>query len=602
MSQYAQDAQVWPLNELNEIVLYEGKGSKNVTGFVPSTQIPLDPITGAVRAVYAHTQNPSGIDALPAKTNRVVKQFTDLFGVSITTSNASVVSTIDPASPFGCPALKLVITFATTAGRVEVTPPALNIPTFNGHVGYTLWLDDATKVGEYSIFTGTSAFAKYQQAKTVAFNGGDLVAGPRVAFSGPMRRNNITDGGFVFGVDNLQSSKLRISAPDPIGGTCTVWVKDCFIPSPQKPIICFTWDDGFDSWVTKVKPMLDKYDLKGTFAINTDQIDKGVTGITSAKVQALIAGGHHIASHNIYNYRLQMLFGTGLGEQNGTGTSQNVSSYVADYHAGRVILESLGAPPDGFMYHPWVQGGMDQAGAEAIKAAGCDIIRTTNPYEAQVYGCEQWNNALAIRSVNLDSTRTLAQAKSMIDDAVAYGGLCVFMGHETADTAGPTTWIESDLAALIDYAASKSGVADILTAKQVRDRLLAMNLLRSRDSANSPAPVRCIGRLIGANMNVTTDQVITLDAGQFKIEGVYVTKSSVSLTTAAGGVYTVASKGGTAVVAASQSYSTLVAATNVLPCTMAAMPTVSSGSLYLSLTTAQGVAATADVFVFGRPV
>lgn len=546
--------------------------------------------------------DPIGVKALPSKTNRVIKQFTDLFGVSVSTSNATVVSSIDQSSPFGVPALKLVITFVAAGGRVEVSPPALNIPKFNGHVGYTLWVDDATKVGEYSVFAGNSAYAKYQQAKTIVFNGGDIVAGPRAVFSGPMRRNNIVDGGFVFGTDSLRATKLRISAPDPIGGTCTVWLKDCFIPTPQKPIISFTWDDGFDSWVTKVKPLLDKYNIKGTFAINTDQVDKGVTGITTANVQELIAGGHHIACHNVYNYRLQMLFGTGLGEQNGTGTSQNVSSYVADYHAARVILESLGAPPDGFMYHPWVQGGMDQACAEALKSSGCDIIRTTSPYEAQVYGCEQWNNALAIRSVNLDSTRTLSQAKAMIDDAVAYGGLCVFMGHETADTAGPTTWVESDLADLISYAASKSGVADILTAKQVRDRLLSMNLLRSRDSINSPAPVRCIGRLIGANMNVTTDQVITLDAGQFKVESIYVTKPSTSITTAVGGIYTGASKTGTAVVTSAQSFSSLNSSTDVLACAISATPTISSGLLYLSLTTAQGAAATADVFVFGRPI
>lgn len=116
-----------------------------------------------------------------------------------------------------------------------------------------------------------------------------------------------------------------------------------------------------------------------------------------------------------------------------------------------------------------------------------------------------------------------------------------------------------------------------------------------------------LGQLIGANFNVTTDQQITMfDApAKFILRRIVVTNASTSLSTAAGGVYTAVSKGGTAVVAAGQAYSTLTSSGLFLDLTLNtsgnANITVKSNiyNLYLSLTTAQGGAATADVYVFG---
>ena len=531
---------------------------------------------------------------------RIVKQFSDLLDVTIATSNATVVSSIDTASPFGCPALKLVITFSTTAGRVEVSPPALNIPSWNGHLGYTMWIDDATKLGESSVFVGTSGYALYSQAKRIGFNGGNLAAGPSVVYAGPCRQTSVTDGGFVFGTSSLIDHKLRFTSPNPIAGTCTVWVKDCFIANPQRPVVVFSMDDGFDSWITAAG-VLTQYGMRGTFGVNSNQIDNG-TGITSANLRALIAAGHHVSSHNVRNYKLQTLYGTGLGKNNGTNTSQTATEYATDFHTGRKALEALGADPQDFMYHPWVQGGVDQIGLESLWNAGVEMARGTDPYEAQIYGMPLYNNAMNMRAVELGNTRTLAQAKAQADLAVTHGGLCWFMAHTFAATAADSvTWATADWAALVAYVASLD--VDVLTVRQLRDRLNAFGLLPTRKApVNSNAmPVRMIGRLIGANMNVTTDQAITLMAGSWKIEGVYVTTPSVSLTTAAGGFYTAAAKGGTAIVSAGQVYSTLTAATDVLGCTMAATPTITNNTMYLSLTTGQGSAATADVFVFGRP-
>ena len=116
-----------------------------------------------------------------------------------------------------------------------------------------------------------------------------------------------------------------------------------------------------------------------------------------------------------------------------------------------------------------------------------------------------------------------------------------------------------------------------------------------------------LGSLIAANFNSTADQQITIfsNPSKYIIRRIVVTNASVSLSTAAGGIYTAVSKGGTAVVAAAQLYSALTGSTLFLDLTLNgtgnASTTVKSSipNLYLSLTTAQGTAATADVYVYG---
>lgn len=111
-----------------------------------------------------------------------------------------------------------------------------------------------------------------------------------------------------------------------------------------------------------------------------------------------------------------------------------------------------------------------------------------------------------------------------------------------------------------------------------------------------------LGRLLGANMNSTADQTIPVGSGNYLITAIIVTNPSVSLTLAAGGVYTATAKGGSAIVAAAQVYSVLTAATVQLALTLALTTRRTETPLYLSLTTGQGVTATADVYLYGRPL
>lgn len=111
-----------------------------------------------------------------------------------------------------------------------------------------------------------------------------------------------------------------------------------------------------------------------------------------------------------------------------------------------------------------------------------------------------------------------------------------------------------------------------------------------------------LGTLIGADMNSTADQQITIFSApaKFIVRRIVVTNASTSLTTAAGGIYPAVSKGGTAVVAAGQAYSGLTTAAGFIDLTLNANTTVKTAkNFYLSLTTPQGAAATADFYVYG---
>lgn len=114
-----------------------------------------------------------------------------------------------------------------------------------------------------------------------------------------------------------------------------------------------------------------------------------------------------------------------------------------------------------------------------------------------------------------------------------------------------------------------------------------------------------IGRLIGANFNVTTDQAIPLfipPGSSFTPTNLFVRNCSVSLSAAQGGLYTLASKSGL-ILGATTTPFTGCTATGLTSATYAAATTqataVNPATAFLSLTTAQGAAATGDVYLYG---
>ena len=107
-----------------------------------------------------------------------------------------------------------------------------------------------------------------------------------------------------------------------------------------------------------------------------------------------------------------------------------------------------------------------------------------------------------------------------------------------------------------------------------------------------------LGRLTSANFNITTDQAITLLAGNKRITKIVVVNWSGTSALAAGGFYTATSKGGNAIVSAAQVYTAAGVGIEVLPAI--AKSYVSVNTIYCSLTTAEGGSLSGDIFVIGQ--
>lgn len=118
---------------------------------------------------------------------------------------------------------------------------------------------------------------------------------------------------------------------------------------------------------------------------------------------------------------------------------------------------------------------------------------------------------------------------------------------------------------------------------------------------------RLLAKLAAANFNTTADQAIANLPATWIIRRIVVQNASINLTTAAGGFYTGAGKTGTVIVAAAQTYTPLTASTIWMDLTLAAGVLTGTAALvattiYFALTTAQGAAATADIYIWGDDI
>lgn len=135
---------------------------------------------------------------------------------------------------------------------------------------------------------------------------------------------------------------------------------------------------------------------------------------------------------------------------------------------------------------------------------------------------------------------------------------------------------------------------------------LSGDLTGTLPSPTALGMTRRLCKIATANMNVTTDQTCAIPAAitAWAPTAVWVTNCSGTLAggLAAGGFYTAASKGGTALVAAVQVYTGLTAASVILPLTIATGLTTrfAVASTFFSLTTANGSAVTCDVYLLGQ--
>lgn len=111
--------------------------------------------------------------------------------------------------------------------------------------------------------------------------------------------------------------------------------------------------------------------------------------------------------------------------------------------------------------------------------------------------------------------------------------------------------------------------------------------------------IRLLGVKRGVNLNATGDTVIPMIAtANYSVSNVILTNASISLTTAAAGLFSATAAGGTAVVA-NAVLSAATGPTIVSQRTVASTAQLTVPNLYFNVATAQGAAATGDVYVYG---
>ena len=111
--------------------------------------------------------------------------------------------------------------------------------------------------------------------------------------------------------------------------------------------------------------------------------------------------------------------------------------------------------------------------------------------------------------------------------------------------------------------------------------------------------IRLLASYQGVNVNAGGDTVLPIiNTDRYGVSNVIFTNASVSLTTALAGVFTAPSAGGTAIVS-NAALSAMTSASVVSQRTVASTAAISGQNLYVNVGTAQGAAATMDVFVYG---
>jgi len=112
--------------------------------------------------------------------------------------------------------------------------------------------------------------------------------------------------------------------------------------------------------------------------------------------------------------------------------------------------------------------------------------------------------------------------------------------------------------------------------------------------------IRLLAVATGVNVNATGDQAVLpiINSSNYSVSNVVFTNASVSLSSAAAGLFTAPSAGGTGIVS-NAALSALTSSTVVSQRTVASTATQSAQNLYINVGTAQGATATMDVYVYG---
>lgn len=425
----------------------------------PGVRFSVNGVTRPLRSIAPVVTGTKTYQRVPQ--NRALREFFSTQDVTNSATGGTVTATIDTASPFGGPAMKLA--FGVGVTQHDVTISGLSLPNFTAgtaKIVALLYFEDARCISQIQGFYGTTAgFSPslqatygvannniYNQSKTHAFAiypeaasvtntlaTTNTVTAVRLRFQ---RSASASSGNMIIGAGTAPSAS-----------TTNVWIKGIYVVEKRPPFVCLTFDDASASWMQYVHPALSRRGLNATFAVNKGDVGTNdALFLTVAQLQQLYDYGHDLSSHNVTNTAF---------------TPATIANYLSEFRECRDWMYSYGWTRR-LDYHSWVQGVHNPDICDAMQNEGVRYARAVNSSVNFEPAFFQPGYMMMTSSVQFGNAITLAQAQTRVDQAVTRGQDLVCMGHDIAATSSSsTTWADSNWTGFLDYCISLRNIGAI---------------------------------------------------------------------------------------------------------------------------------------------
>jgi hypothetical protein len=276
---------------------------------------------------------------------------------------------------------------ATTNCSIDIPfSVASTIP--NQRISYLVYIDQGTAAiaRGLTIYLADATFANYFQRNTTVARQGWWTLSPTqtTATQPTVEKWNVGGGAPVFGTTSFSKTRLRYdynAGEAPIVEVYAVVEDGGISPAP----LCFTFDDGYISQYTMAAPTLERYGLRGSFAVIADLIGSNPANFMSwDQLRDLRDRGHEINVHGP--------IGGGGSLLNYAGSADRFAAVLNDlnYHRNAVIAAGLNVNGSANCY-VYPQGNNafsngDDTIMRALSAAGFKLARGVNNTRDDFFG------------------------------------------------------------------------------------------------------------------------------------------------------------------------------------------------------------------------
>ena len=362
----------------------------------------------------------------------------------------------------GVPVLKVTLPVGNTSWGCGVSSGLSLGASWDGEIGVLCYFPEAAQNTEIRIQIANSGFTEYASkawAGSLHTDAGWRWLWQRQTAAGVPGQPDVVG---TINASTVARGKIRIIRTDSSKEEVVYVAYMGFAPR-TRPVIMLSVDDGIDSAYDWLMPELVARELPCDYGLHSDLLNQGGC-MTSRDVDALV--NHSSGLFGVYSHTTS----------NNSVAALGVSEYVARFLQCADVLRGLGAPDPTF-YHPYVQGVTAVGLSQQLRALGCKVARTAGgsrgDYLKYIHPTTLLNGTgletMELPTIlNLNSSLTLADAKTEVDDLIRLRRTGAIYGHGFV-TASPNaqTWLQSDMTSLLNYIALKRdlGLVDVVSVK-----------------------------------------------------------------------------------------------------------------------------------------